>query len=111
MVGLKQDGYCIIKYGYGFRAGQKHAYTVSRGLCHLWTYGAAMIYATNTIKRNNEAGMKVRAHIFFIAATDDNSSADEIAEVVLLAAQMEHKEKKTKYYGNLLANIAFSLLR
>jgi len=91
MVGLKQDGYCIIKYGYGFRAGQKHAYTVSRGLCHLWTYGAAMIYATNTIKRNNEAGMKVRADIFFIAATDDSSSADD-AEVVLLAAQMEHDQ-------------------
>jgi hypothetical protein len=69
------------------------------------------IYGRTEQQRNNEAGMKVRAHIFFIAATDDSSSADEIAEVVLLAAQMEHKEKKTKYYGNLLANIAFSLLR
>ncbi len=103
---MKQDGYCIIKYGYGFRAGQKHAYTVSRGLCHLWTYGA-MIYATNTIKRNNEAGMKVRADIFFIAATDDSSSADEIAEVVLLAAQMEHDQVLQEF----ASNIAFSLLR
>src|ERR1051326_659774 len=36
------------------------------------------------------------------------STAEEIAEAVLVAAERDHEERKLRYYGNLLANLAFS---
>jgi hypothetical protein len=49
----------------------------------------------------------VRADEFFCEQPNERSSAEEIAEGVLLAAQREHEERKLKFYSNLLANIAF----
>ena len=45
---------------------------------------------------------------FFTHKTNERSSAEEIIEGVVLAAQREYEERKILYYGNLLANIAFS---
>ncbi len=38
---------------------------------------------------------------------DDRSTAEEIFEGVLLVAQRDYQEKKTKFYANFFANIAF----
>jgi hypothetical protein len=69
--------------------------------------GAVLAFAGKKIRDNLEAGKQVRQDGFFTEQPDDRSDAEEIFEGVLLAAQREHQEKKLRFYGNLVANIAF----
>lgn len=70
--------------------------------------GAVIIFASNNIERNIQDGHEIRKDEFFSRQLNERSSAEEIVEGVLIAAQREYEERKLLYYGNLLANIAFS---
>jgi hypothetical protein len=70
--------------------------------------GAAFIFAVNKAQENFKNGHKLRNDDFFDDKPYGRAASKEIVEGVLLAAQREYEEKKTRYYGNLLANIAFS---
>lgn len=54
-----------------------------------------------------EQGKEIRDDGFFNEGTDDRSTADEIVEGALIAAQREHEERKVEYIGYLIANICF----
>ena len=69
--------------------------------------GEALDFTISKIEENLAQGLQLRQDDFFHSRPGERSSADEIAEGVLRAAQYEHEEKKLKYYGNLLANLAF----
>jgi hypothetical protein len=70
--------------------------------------GVVTIYALNRIKLNEETNRPLRNDDFFSPDSITNrSAADEILEGTLLAAKNEYEERKLKYYGNLLANIAY----
>jgi hypothetical protein len=69
--------------------------------------GATLTYAVEKIKEKIDKGQQVRQDDFFDYQQNDRPPADEILEGVLFASQKEHQEKKLKYYGNLLANLAF----
>ncbi|HYX72038.1 MAG TPA: hypothetical protein VE732_04650 [Nitrososphaera sp.] len=69
--------------------------------------GAAFAYAVATIQNRIDAGDSPRADNFFQRDETGRSDADEILEGVLLKAKNESEEKKTKYLGNLFANVAF----
>jgi hypothetical protein len=47
------------------------------------------------------------ARWFFDDAFGERSADKEIFEGILIAAQREHQEKKLRFLGNLVANIAF----
>jgi len=69
--------------------------------------GATIVFASQKIQENLKEGQQVRNDDFFTKDSTHRSAAEEILEGVLLASQQEHEEKKLKYVGNLLANIAF----
>lgn len=69
--------------------------------------GATIVYAVQKIDENKKNGKKIRDDDFFRSNDDDRSSAEEITEGILLNAQREYQEKKLRFHGNLLANIAF----
>jgi hypothetical protein len=53
-----------------------------------------------------ESGETPREDGFFTEKPGDRSTAEEILEGVLLAAQREHQEKKIPFMGNFYANLA-----
>jgi len=67
---------------------------------------AVIIYASNKIDSYKRKGLLLRNDDFFNNKITERSAADEIAEGVILAAQREHKERKLRYFGNLI--VAFS---
>ncbi len=69
--------------------------------------GATATYALEKIEENIKNGKKLRDDGFFNDDDTNRSTADEIVEGIMFSAQREHEEKKLKYYGNLIANIAF----
>ncbi|WP_422190596.1 hypothetical protein [Methanoregula sp.] len=70
--------------------------------------GIAAAYAITRIDINQKSNLQLRTDNFFIKdKITERSVADEILEGTLLAAKNEYEEKKLKYYGNLVANIAF----
>ena len=68
---------------------------------------ATMRFAESKIATNIANGLSVRQDDFFYEKPDERYASSEIIEGVLLSAQRDHQERKIKYYGNLLANIAF----
>ena len=71
--------------------------------------GAVVLVAAAAIQEKINSGRRPRDDGFFDPQPPDNrSSAEEIAEGALIAAQREHEEKKILHLGYLLANIAFS---
>jgi hypothetical protein len=70
--------------------------------------GAALGFPINKVQENITNGHKLRDDDFFDDKPSGRAASQEIVEGVLLAAQREYEEKKTRYYGNLVANIAFS---
>lgn len=68
---------------------------------------SVLSYVARKVESNIAAGLTVRSDEFFEEAANDRSSADELFEAVLLCAQKEYQEKKLRFYGNLLTNIAF----
>ncbi|MGN9867251.1 hypothetical protein [Bacillus swezeyi] len=69
--------------------------------------GATSTYAIEKIRENLSSGKVLRKDDFFNVDQSNRSDADEIFEGVIFSSQREHEEKKLKYYGNLVANIAF----
>lgn len=68
---------------------------------------SALTYAIERAERKIEDGEEIRSDGFFDEGTDDRSTADEIVEGALIAAQREHEERKVEYIGYLIANICF----
>ena len=91
---LKQAGLDLLKRILSLRESKRAA--------------AVLIHASNKIDSYRKMGHSLRGDDFFNNTITERSAADEIAEGVILAAQREHEEKKLTYFGNLLANIAFS---
>jgi hypothetical protein len=69
--------------------------------------GAAISFASAKINEKLENGERLRDDGFFTDEHDNRSTAKEVFEGVVLAAQREAEEKKVRLYGNLLANLAF----
>lgn len=69
--------------------------------------GATLLFATRKIRENLAAGQQVRRDGFFGEQPGERTAAEEVFEGVLLTAQREPQEKKLRFYGNLVANIAF----
>lgn len=69
--------------------------------------GTTLYFAAQTIKQNLQAGKTIRQDSFFDRQLDDRSTAEEIIDAVVNAAQQEHSHKKLQLYGRLLANISF----
>ncbi len=69
--------------------------------------GAVIAFAGEKIRQNIQDGYQVRQDEFFQEELGGRSTAEEVFEGVLLAAQREPQEKKVRFYGNLVANIAF----
>lgn len=63
--------------------------------------------AAARVEANLAEGRALREDGFFDPSDGGRSSAEEVVEGVLLAAQREHQEKKIPYYANLAANLAF----
>lgn len=70
--------------------------------------GATISYVVEKIQENLSKGKVIRDDGFFEGEFDNRSAGDEVSEGLVLVAQRENQEKKIKYYGNLLANIAFN---
>ena len=69
--------------------------------------GATIAFASAKIREKLEAGEEPRRDDFFADEEQNRSTAKEVFEGVVLAAQREAEEKKVRLYGNLLANLAF----
>ena len=69
--------------------------------------GAVAAFAISKVQENLSRGRCPRDDGFFNDG-DNRSTAEEISEGVFQAAQKEYEEKKIKYLGNLLGNIAFT---
>ena len=103
---------------YGTAAGVLLSHTIKRGLSEMRQrllgrrevvrIDATFEFAAQKIKENIEQGKQLRQDDFFQEQPGERAAADEILEGILLAAQREHQEKKLRFYGNLVANIAFS---
>jgi hypothetical protein len=68
--------------------------------------GAIVIFAIQKIEANFVVGNHIRSDDFFTDQPDGRSSAEEIAEGVLTVSQREYEERKIRFYGNLLGNLA-----
>lgn len=63
--------------------------------------------AKERISEKLASGKRLRRDVFFDAEEGDRTSAEEILEGTLFAAQRENEEKKLPYLANLYANINF----
>lgn len=70
--------------------------------------GAAIAFASAKIKEKLDAGERPRQDDFLTDEERNRSTAKEVFEGIVLAAQREAEEKKVRLYGNLLANLAFA---
>ncbi|MEX2622954.1 MAG: hypothetical protein WD651_04450 [Acidimicrobiia bacterium] len=69
--------------------------------------GATLAYAIDTIESRRAQGERLREDGFFDSDSQSRNDAEEVVEATLLAAQREPQEKKLKYLGRLLGNLAF----
>jgi hypothetical protein len=69
--------------------------------------GAVVAAAAAVMRDKLEHGQRPRSDGFFEPTPDGRSSAEEVTEGILVAAQREHEEKKIPLMGRLLANVAF----
>ena len=69
--------------------------------------GTVYELAKAKIDENIKAGKRIRNDEFFVSNNDERSSAEEITEETLFAAQRESEEKKIPFIANLYANCFF----
>jgi hypothetical protein len=69
---------------------------------------STIAFTVEKIEENINKGLKLRSDSFFYSEPNARSAAEEIAEGIIMIAQKEYEEKKLKYLGYLLANIAFN---
>jgi hypothetical protein len=67
-----------------------------------------LLFATMRLDELRAEGKTVRDDGFFSGSSATRSSGEEVIEAVMNAARDTHEEKKLKYLGNLLAQIAVS---
>lgn len=67
---------------------------------------ATYIIVRNQIRKRIDDGYELRNDGFFNSEINDRSSAEEIFEGFLLAAQKEYEQKKIIFYANLVAGIS-----
>jgi len=72
--------------------------------------GAVFRLTLGEIQRELDSGRGVRQDNFFSlgSAGVGRTSADEVLEALLLAAQRDPEERKIPYYARLMKNVAFS---
>lgn len=82
---------------------------ISRGLSKKEHKRVSMVLdqAQNLIAQKLEKGQKVREDDFFSQDGANTSSAEELLEATLIAAQREYEERKLPYLAKLYANIGF----
>ncbi|GAA4409673.1 hypothetical protein ACFQV2_19485 [Actinokineospora soli] len=68
--------------------------------------GAAFQYAVAAYEERISVGDEVRDDGFF-DRTHHSSDADEVLDGILVQVQQEHEERKVRFLGYLMANIAF----
>jgi hypothetical protein len=66
-----------------------------------------MEFTINKIYDNLKAHKKIRRDGFFTNKIEDISDGEEIFEGIIISSQREFENRKLKYYGKMLANIAF----
>jgi hypothetical protein len=64
--------------------------------------------AVHKIRERLENGEALRSDGFFDRDITDRSSADEVAEGILITAQTAYEERKLPYLANILAYVAFT---
>lgn len=69
--------------------------------------GTAYLLAQEYIKEKLDQNQKLRDDNFFDAQADERSSAEEILEGTIFAAQREYEERKIVYLAKMYANILF----
>ncbi len=69
--------------------------------------GGVMAATATRINERLEEGERPRHDGFFDPVLGQRSTANEIYEGALVAAQREHEEKKVPFLGNLLASVSF----
>lgn len=69
--------------------------------------GGVIAIAAANIEERLRNGEKLRSDDFFQQKSSGRSSAEEVAENVLLTCQREAEERKVPYMGYLLSNLAF----
>jgi hypothetical protein len=70
--------------------------------------GTVVTYAADKIRNKLANGATLRNDGFLDETATGRSDADEVAEGIILISEREHEERKLPYYGNLLANLAFT---
>lgn len=68
--------------------------------------GAIFMYTRLAVERRLASGAKLRTDGFFVPDETGRSTAEAIAEAIVLAAEREHEERKIRHFGNLYAFIA-----
>lgn len=68
--------------------------------------GTVLYVATAAIKQKMDDGKKIRSDEFFEKKNGGRSSAEEVIEATILAAQKSFEERKIPFLGTMLANIA-----
>jgi len=114
LIGGLEGGVIGAAVGTAFASGVKTVATEIKerflGPREVARIGAAMVCAANHIEARLNEGAKVREDNFFGDSGNeqgpDRPAAEEIIEGVLLAAQRDPQERKLRFYGALLANIA-----
>jgi hypothetical protein len=69
--------------------------------------GAVVVYSYEKFQENIKDGQPLRQDGFFVDAFGERPADKEIFEGIMIAAQRERQEKKLRFLGNLVANIAF----
>ncbi len=69
--------------------------------------GGVLAIAAAEIDQRIKNGEKLREDGFFQEKTTGRSDAEEVIESILLKSQREPEEKKIRYMGHLLSNMAF----
>lgn len=69
--------------------------------------GAVVAYCYEKFQENINEGQQPRQDGFFDDTPNERSADKEVFEGIMLAAQREPQEKKLRFFGNLVANLAF----
>jgi len=69
--------------------------------------GTFLVYAEQKIYENVMNGLQVRHDDYFTPPNGGQAACSEIAEAAAMAAQREAQERKVRYYGYLVGNLAF----
>jgi hypothetical protein len=67
---------------------------------------AIIVYTRLAIEQRLTSGAQLRTDSFFAPEETGRSTAEEIAEAIVLAAEREHEERKIRHLGHLYAFIA-----